>query len=312
MDLVDKLRQEASSGHVAYTEFILKLKKRSDCLFCFFEGKDDYKYYGIRIESTTKRDFEVIDCGGKEHVIAVKDLLSSKKEYRNILKGFFIDQDYDEYKSFKNIYCLPSYSIENQYSQLHVLQKILKNEFSLQEDDEDFQKVCNLFGNLQEEFHNKTKLINAWLACQNDKRNLSKTKTYLRIDTTIGHFFNSIVNENLELEFDFSGLDSLDKIQAFFPLAPIITQQEIDDKLNYFSSKNLNQVFRGKFELKFLINFLDKLKSEICKKKPHLFNKKHKCNLRFEYSNGLTNLSIYANTPGCLYIYLENLTKKAA
>ncbi len=312
MDLVDKMREEATSGHVAYTEFILKLKKRPNCLFCFFEGKDDSKYYGIRIESITKKEFEAIDCGGKENVIAAERLISSKKEYKNISLSYFIDQDYDEHIKFKNIYCLPSYSIENQYSNRIAFQKILKQEFSLKEDDEDFQKAYDLFESRQSDYHNKTCLVNAWLACQNDKRTNLGVKTHLQIDATIGNFFSSIINQDLQLSIDLSEINTLDKIQSFFPNAPIITKNELNKKLDEFKVKNKELSNRGKFELRFFVNFLERLKSEICKKQPLLFNKKHKCSLRFEYSSALTNLSIYANTPECLHQYLKGLINSPA
>mgnify|MGYP001320438155 CR=1 FL=1 len=312
MELVDKLRQEASSGHVAYTEFILKLKNRSDCLFCFFEGKDDSKYYGIRIEPLLDTEYDSIVCGGKEHVIAVENLISSKKEYKKILKCYFTDQDYEEPVKINNIYCLPSYSIENQYANKNVLQKILKHEFSLNPDEDDFSKVIGLFEKLQIEFHEKTTFINAWLACQSDKRKQLGILTHLNIDNTIGSYFNTILSQDLKLILDLSSINDLSKIQTFFPLAPLITSKELEEKLKYFKEKEHELYFRGKFQLKFFVSFLDRLKSEICKKQPALFCKKHKCNLRFEFANSLTNLSIYANTPECLYTYLKRIIKNAA
>jgi hypothetical protein len=127
MDLVEKLREESSSEHVAYTEFILKLKRKTDGLFCFFEGKDDNKYYGIRIKNITLQDFEYINCEGKENVIKVCELIAKKPEYENIKTSYFIDSDYQDSAEISNIYCLPSYSIENQYVKKSVLENILKS-----------------------------------------------------------------------------------------------------------------------------------------------------------------------------------------
>ena len=79
MSLVEKLREESSSGHVAYTEFILK-SGRDNSLVCFFEGKDDYKYYGIRIENIAQRTFSPITCGGKESLFEVCLNMFAEKE----------------------------------------------------------------------------------------------------------------------------------------------------------------------------------------------------------------------------------------
>ncbi len=312
MELIEKMREEASSGHVAYTEFILKQKKRKDCIFCFFEGNEDNKYYGIRIESTTKSDYETIVCRGKENVLIAQKLISKNPEYNRVLQGYFIDQDYDEPININKIYCLPAYSIENQYANRNVLKKILQSEFLLDIEDVDYIKTLDIFEELQNEFHTKTAFLNAWLACQNDKRKQLGIKTHLKIDSTIGKFFSSIINENLELVLDLSDIDTLEKLQSHFPDSPVITNEEIDEKLISFKDKNLEFVYRGKFQMRFFISFLDRLKSEICKKRPEKFEMKHKCSLRFEYPTSLTNLSIYAETPRCLYEYLQKVIKNAA
>lgn len=312
MDLVDKLRQESSSEHVAYTEFILKLNKRKEYLFCFFEGKDDYKYYGIRVSNICQREFEAIDCGGKENVRGVKKLIEQKVEYSAVATSYFIDQDYENHSSIPNLYCLPSYSIENQYVTKSVLDKILKNEFSLDQEDKDYQRVIDLFENLQTKFHSKVRLINAWLACQSDKRKELKIKTYLKIDNAIGSYFSSIVNPDVRSLKDLNDLNNLDTINHLFPDAPEISEEELNIKINHFKHSKEQYTYRGKFELRFFISFLDRLKTEICKKNSLLFESKHKCNQRFEYSTSLTNLSIYAETPSCLIKYLDSKKINAA
>lgn len=307
-NIVDRLREEAASGHVAYTEFILKLKNNKKTLFCFFEGKDDYKYYGLRIETTTQQRFESIDCGGKENVLEVKKLIEQKKEYKEIRTSYFIDRDYDKQINITNIYCLPAYSIENQYVTKDVLSKILRNEYSILEESNDYNKVFELFEKLRFEFHEKTLMINAWLACQNDYRRKHKIKTYLRIDDTIGNYFSSIVNAELNGIVDLSDLNDINCIENLFSNAPRIPLNELQSKMAFFKNTNNSQTFRGKFELRFFVSFLDRLKSEVCKKRPIIFEKKHKCNLRFEFVTALTSLSIYAENPQCLIEYL-NLKK---
>ncbi|CAH0998012.1 hypothetical protein EMA8858_04147 [Emticicia aquatica] len=312
MELVDKLRLEASSGHVAYTEFILKLKRRTDSLFCFFEGKDDFKYYGVRIQSATKKDFESIVCEGKENVISVKRLIDSKKEYKKVLTSYFIDQDYESAIKIKKVYCLPSYSIENQYCNKYVLQKILKHEFSIEDDDKDYETVQNLFVELQTKFHRETLFLNSWLACQSDKRKDNGIQNYLHIDSTVGSLFTNIINQNLEFVLDLECINSIEKLKSYFPHSTSISEEELNNKIIFFEKRNKEIEFRGKFELRLFISFLDRLKSEICKKQSTVFEKKHKCSLRFEYATFLTNLSIYANTPKCLLEYLDEIIKEAA
>ncbi|MDA3883965.1 MAG: DUF4435 domain-containing protein [Candidatus Delongbacteria bacterium] len=304
MTLIEKLREESFSGHVAYTEFVLKQKKKKNFLFCFYEGKDDNKYYGIRIEVHAQRDYEHIYCGGKENVIKVKKLISKKREYVGSNISYFVDKDYGDNISKNELYCLPCYSIENLYANTNVLKKILKNEFDLKEQDEDYNKVLVIFKKLKLQFIKKTTFINAWLACQNDKRKIAGINTYLKIEKKIGAYFQSIICHNLKIKTNYDDLNDLEKIQSIFQDSPIISQKELNMKIKSFTNDECESNFRGKFQLSFFICFLDKLKSEICKKKSLIFQKKHKCSLRFEYSTSLTNLSIYAETPSCLIDYL--------
>ena len=305
MNLVDKLREESSSEHVAYTEFILKLKRKTDRLFCFFEGKNDIKYYGIRIKNITHQDFEYINCEGKENVIKVYELISKKPEYENIKTSYFIDSDYQAPLEITNIYCLPSYSIENQYVKKSVLKNILNSEFSLDDEDIDFKKVLTLYDSLSSKFHEESTPINAWLACQSDKRIENGIKTHLKIDSTIGSYFKTLIKSKMSEISDLSDLKSWSKINSMFPKSLPLTEDEINVKIDSFKKIDQSNYFRGKFELAFFIDFLSKLQSEICSKSSTIFKSKLRCSLRFEYSTALTNLSIYAETPVSLILYLE-------
>lgn len=312
MDIAEKLRGESSSGHVAFTEFILKHKSQNDSLFCFFEGKDDPKYYGIRIQGIIQKNYISIDCEGKENVILVKKLIEARKEYNAAPVAYFVDRDYDEHIKLKNLYCLPSYSIENQYVSKNVIEKILSQEFSLKSDDIDFNLVMQVFLSLSSEFHNKTKFINAWLACQNDIRKSIGMNTRLKIDNMIGKYFKSPIVGSLSGVSDYSDLNKLEKIEGLFPDAPKITLEEVLAKINTFNEQELLVLFRGKFELAFVVNFLEKLKSEIGRSSPVMFSKKCRCSLRFEQPTFLTMISIYANTPQCLVSYLKERAKLVA
>tara|TARA_B100000378_G_C18035096_1_gene408814 strand:- start:22 stop:960 length:939 start_codon:yes stop_codon:yes gene_type:complete len=312
MDLAEKLRQESYSEHVAYTEFILKLKNNTQGLFCFFEGKEDNKYYGIRIKNITQREYKGIVCGNKDNLIKLEKLISTKEEYTDIDKLYFIDKDFSVNCSFDNIYCLPSYSIENEYSKIEVLRNILINEFSLDTEHPDFQKVIDYFNKTREEFHANTLLLNSWLSCQNQIREETENSTRLNIDQKVGDYFKNPVNTDLNTISDFSDLDTKEKIEAIFNEAPKVDSEVLNNEIAKFEQSDCYSTFRGKFELRFFISFLSRLQGEICKKEPELFDEKHKCSLKFEYPSALTSLSIYALTPECLIEYLNTQRKNVA
>lgn len=312
MDIVNKLIAESNSVQTYYTEFILKLNKNNNDLFCFFEGRDDNKYYGIRIRNYTERNYDFVCCDGKENVLDLESLLSSKEEYKNLDLLYFVDMDYSAKIENPKIYTVPSYAIENQYTYESSLKSILETEFSLSDTHSDYTRVLDLFKDLQDNFNNKTLLLNSWLACQSDLREQNNPKNYLNIDNTVSSYFNNPVKTNLVHLKDLSDLDSKDKIESLFSNAPKIDNEILQSKLDYFQQANKNCVFRGKFQFAFFISFLSRLKEEICKKDSTLFDTKHKCTLRFEYSTALTTLSSYASTPECLTEYLKSKRKNVA
>jgi len=309
MDIVEKLRQETLTPHVAFTEFNLKLKKKEGFLFCFFEGKDDHKYYGIRVSNTCHREYDHIACGGKEGVIRLKEMIQQKAEYKNIPIAYFIDKDYGERNEIEDIYCLPTYSIENQYANLEVLSKILIGEFSLSEEDHDYETAISLFNSLQSKFHEDVTFINAWLACQNDNKKAFGVNTYLQIDSKIGNYFKAVVLPDLKNIKCLSELNDLETLQSIFSDAPHVELNKLSEKINLFKKEKPECIYRGKFEMLFFICFLNRIKEEMGKKKGSIFRVKHKCSLRFENKTVLTSLSIYAITPKCLSEYLTSFRK---
>ncbi len=305
-DLIDILREESESEHVAFTEFALVYKKDANILYCFFEGSDDKKYYGLRIIHIAERDFKDFTCGGKDAVIKAFKLVKSKEQYKKAETLFFVDKDYGEIVPDGAIYTTPCYSVENFYTSTHVFVSILKNEFNIKEHDRDFEVALELYGKLQSLFHKRLILFNSWLLCQYEIRRRDGINTYLRIDDAIDNIFRKIVNDDLSGISDFRELNDINCIENdLFPDAPKVDTEVLKEKIDYFKESNMQKLFRGKFEMKFFISFLQKLKNDICKKSPTMFSQRYKCNLRFEYCNALSLLTQYADTPECLKSYLK-------
>ncbi len=304
--LIDILRDESESEHVAFTEFALSYKKDDNILYCFFEGIECKKYYALRIKHFTGKSHNDFSCGGKESVLKAYNLVAAKKEYKMDNMLFFIDRDFDAPYKNRDVYMTPYYSIENFYASIDALKDILRNEFNLKKGDKDFLVVIDMYRKLQFEFHEKTTILNSWLACQNDIKKKKGIKTHLNIDQHIEKYFKKIVNNDLTSVDKFSDLNNVDFLEnSIFIEAPKVDKKLLNKKILSFKRSVKEKVFRGKFELRFLVSFLNRLKDEICKKKPTQFSKRHKCNLRFEYCNALSVLTQYAETPDCLIDYLK-------
>jgi hypothetical protein len=314
---VEYLKEEANSEHTFFTEFALAYNKETRNLYCFYEGHDDPKYYSIRIRNITDNNNCLgFYCAGKNNVINAFKLISQKSEYNLNRILFFIDKDFSEIEEEKNIYCTPVYSIENFYTNENALENIIVDEFRIKKitngkPDKDYTKIFKLYNSLLKKFHLSTRYFNVWLACQNDIRIEKNETKRLNIDNNVKEYFRNIVSPDLKSISDFADLNDLTKIESLFPEAYKIDEKQIKMKLITFKKLDGSKYFRGKFELKFMISFLDRIKNELGVKKSRIFNKKYKINLALEYSSSISLLSQYAITPECLKKYLE-IIKNAA
>jgi len=313
---VDYLLSEANSKQTFFTLFVQSYKKDTKNLYCFYEGKDDTKYYRIRIENfSNNSNIEWFHCEGKENVIGAYEMIKERKEYDLNRLLFFIDKDYSEPIQDKNIYCTPYYSIENFYTQREVVEKIFQDEFKLiknSSENNDYNRALQIYDELLLKFHNETIFLNAWLACQNDKRIIKAEKRRLNIDDKLKSYFSNIVYDDLINISDFTDLKNIESLKNIFPDAYDISETEINDKLEEFRNKDGTKFFRGKFELKFLVSFLKRIKEELGKRNSVIFSQKYSgININIEFSSAISSLSQYAETTECLIKYLEKFKNAA-
>ncbi|NER38345.1 MAG: DUF4435 domain-containing protein [Oscillatoria sp. SIO1A7] len=293
---VDELRAARGKAVAVFTEFTRLYKKHDEsALYCFFEGEDS-KYYGIRIKNVVRPEkYEFLSCKGKDGVLGIYKMLSSRKYYDRARKAYFVDKDFDKSIDEIGIYETPCHSVENFYTSIECFKNILKSEFHLTEADENFERSVKLYIKLQEQFHNSVELLNAWIACHINRSsglnvsdiNFSKL---VRIDLT-----KASVNY------------TLDDLCNKFPHLPAISQQELDAKKVELRAKVRQKSFRGKFEIEFLFSFLHKLINEANEKSSPYFTRKIKVVLKLSRGNTISDLSQYADTPKCLYSYLDSL-----
>ena len=137
---LEYMKNATRSIEVKYEEFInLRAMYKDTRIYCFYEGKDDCKYYFPEISNYTDKEIIDFDCGGKENVYYIHGKVSeSNSEEEKML--FFIDHDFDEDNiRHEDIYCTPCYSIENFYMNQRFFKLFFKyqlriDEYSSEED----------------------------------------------------------------------------------------------------------------------------------------------------------------------------------
>lgn len=302
---VESLRKARNSGQAVFIEFTKAYSKEANTVFCFFEGKDS-AYYRLRI--TTRigvDDYKKYCCGGKKGVLDAQRLITNKSQYSTALLAFFIDRDFDDsiYSSgIQEVYETPCYSIENLYTSIECFSKILKDEFSLTEEDEDFQRCINLYNELIQEFFQKTETLNTWLACQKDKG--------VKLNLSSYDIFDFIRLNLYEKNNRVQVLYNLEKLYTVFSDSIHLGEDELAAKLCQLKQLEPHKSFRGKFGLQFFIKFLNKLSEDACSRNRRLFTEKLNVSLNVSVDNALSFLSHYADTPKCLINYLDSVRFK--
>ncbi len=300
MNLVDKLRESRESANVAYQTFAKHIRENKNGLFCFFEGKDS-PYYHLRIKQVFEGKYYPIKCGNKDKVLKVFKLIDYHNVYDKYKKAFFIDRDFDPPESNPRIYETPCYSIENHYTSVVVFGEILKSEWGFSEVDEDYKRCVELYQSLQIQFHAAVQLFNAWYACLIDKKHELKQQTGVSLENKLPKEFVEISLNGVTFDYDFA------KIQTKFPDALQVTKVEINQKSAQFDTQDKRLVFRGKYELKFMLTVMDELLKDASPKKP---NKDRKyVSKPFKYSithpQAINQFSQYAETPIELTQYIQ-------
>jgi hypothetical protein len=236
-------------------------------------------------------------------------LITGKEEYKKYKLGFFIDRDFDQSIGSVDppIFETPCYSVENFYVSISVFKEILVNEFHLSQNDELFDKLTDLYEERQKEFHNAILLFNAWYSCLVDKKEKEKINTGVKLDEKLPNGFVHINLDKVTANYD------LEKIKSFFPDAIQVDAKVLEDKMLFLKNLEMHKVFRGKYELDFLIRIIKDILNDSRNRRKYAASK-----ISFSFGDGsalshqqvMNIFEAYAETPQSLLDYLEATVKR--
>lgn len=259
-NILDIMSENQYTAQSAYLDFTQRTKLYNTHVFCFYEGVDDSKYYKSRIE--TKFDnikIVKIIAGGKSELIKLLKKIQKEKK-RNVCMMFFVDRDFDksiyshpnlyEIEDVEDIYETECYSIENYYVSEYTLGKILDNEFSIMEDQEDYKKCIKDFNILLNEYNEIMLDFNAILFAYKRKKGFSNKLSFS--DRKLKDFAKISLGQ-VKKSNNYQGV-----------IVRLLEESKIDKREFNISKKmlmrnNMTNVFRGKNQLEFLVKFVDLL-----------------------------------------------------
>jgi len=267
--------------------------------YCFYEGKDDCKYYNTKFDEKSI-NIQHFDCKGKYKLLQFKEYMDERYSVpENIL--YFIDKDYDdkiindkylELKNDKKIYITPCYSIENFYTIEDVLKKIIVNEYKYTICCNQYDELLNKFISLKSEYHSIIQNVNYWYATYRyfSEKEIISVKILLS-DLNLNNYFDV----DKELEHIIERANLLTFLESKLDSLPIDFNKKYDEIKNKFTNNCCD--FRGKFELHFLERFLLRIREH------NAYN-----SFYVDKSNILSNLSQYAIKPTCFDEFIINQT----
>jgi hypothetical protein len=299
--LIEEMRQGRTNYQSVYLKFIGDKNQHHSHVFCFYEGEDG-KYYNQRIFSKFSVDNVVTYIvGNKKNILDILKRINSDEIYKDVCTMFFIDRDYDEsnLNISENLFETPCYSIENLYSQRECLKKILLSEFSLNPYEKDFQKCIDDFEKREKEFYSIIMEFNSLLYLNNKKSNNCQ---FSRIET------NKIVDIDIESTLKLKNKEKYQEAINKIKEELNAKDEEIQNSIEELIKKgNYSLNFRGKNQLDFFVEFLNKLKC--LRKEGKYFETKYDVKLNIT-NNRLSELSQYAVTPPQLEKFLTEQNLK--
>lgn len=266
-----------------------------ETIYCFVENYDQF-FYPHRVQDITGRKAESIPCDGKKNVIKTFSLISSKPEYSEYHTRYFVDADFDDNSTLdKHIYITPCYSIENFYVDSSVVGKILETEYHIRrvENKDKFNAAIEVYNRELEKFHNCVLLFNAWY--RTVKRKGLAKENNVNLDDSFPTGMITVEINNIKQNY------TLDDICDRFPDAPSVTDQEVNDNIDY-----LRQDFgrlRGKYEIQFLDVFFQFLNKDAKDKRLFTIFKK---GVSIDRKRIISNFDHYVDTPADMREYIIN------
>ena len=303
--------------------------------YAFIEG-NDAPFYTISCENILGKDKTYfIRCDGKKNAIELVEYLylHSEESYRNSNFFALVDNDYGletiKYEVVYKIYQTPCYSFENLYLGQHTFKKILNHIFHTSH----FGLFSNDYGTNMQNYESR---LNDYiqLILIIDKK-YHATRISKALNEGLPNYKSDFISlKNLKVEIDKVYIKSNHTINDCFdnkkfPIESCYTDTSfIKAEIKYLDKSVWENVkiIRGKFLIKFLAEYLNKLKVEFCNNSSgYCFSQRatlkasgtvsknlfYKCNYQADDVSILSVLAQYAEQPECLINFLKNIRDSA-
>ncbi len=306
MNRVEKLQEETGSVASLWVQYkqikqFAKKNKKAYDLFCFYEGKDDCKFYNVKLKELGKKITHFV-CYSKSNVLKFRKYMKKNHKEMNDV-AYYVDKDFDDkinYNQYveltkaKDLYITPCYSIENFYTTGEVFDQILLNEYGYTICDPTYIKLKDKFITLKKGFHEYIKKINYWYATYKYFYIINQIEFEIKLsDFNLGRYIDIDLKNNKIIIKSIEKISLLDSLEEKLKPMPNTFPSKMKEITRLFIDDDLE--FRGKMELFFLSKLIDKIN-------------KDKGYKDFSVSNNIiSNIVQYTDLPKCLRDFIKSL-----
>jgi len=301
MSFVDVLRTARTSAATVYQQFLIDNPKWFNHVFAFLEGHDDPSFYFRPLTEylPNPKTLHFYKCGNKREVYATYEKISRRGDVQNITL-FFVDKDLSDilmetYPESQNIYVTDYYSIENYVVEEYIVSASIIETFHLQYNSVnlDPNSLVSIFLRERVKFYEIMRPLMAWIIyCrrngyqpQLDNIDLNRIFTW---------------SNNVEI---FQSPNMVNLYQHLEECCQIEIGTTDDNSVSLIEKEisllEAKTYIRGKFELWFLVKFLDKLILALGR------TEKLKVRTRISETTALSILGPRARVPLSLYNFIE-------
>jgi hypothetical protein len=299
-NIVDHIRAKRDIPQVALQNYMTLRSKTPNIVVCVFEGPEDYPYYDTII-SRVNENFEYAPfiANGKDQVLGLRKILSERNGTPDAKVAFFIDHDFDGYKTYSpagNTYCTDGYSIENNLCSTTILSKLLSVEYMCVKagDTSRIDPIITKIEDRLQEFHSSMHEAN--LAIFIARKTGIKLRNIQNLITKYLTIKIESISKNNESHLELIGWPDHEDFSA------LQTHHSSD-----FAKLEPRKSWRGKFILSTYIELLHQIKEDRCSEKPELFDKK--CKIKFNPKGDvIRTLALLSPIPSCLRSFVLHIS----
>jgi hypothetical protein len=243
--------------------------------------------------------FHPLVVDGKDQVLGLHRLIHSSTVHDKSKQRYFVDNDFDGLRGAplsSDIYCTPTYSIENLLVSSVILSALLKGEFRCSDETgiDEVRKVVDRFESLLSDFieHFRKANLRIYFARKNARK-------IVNIEERLGRYVKCKIDAIVSVHDD-------NLLSTLIPIEPTPDEVSLQGVELEFSKLSPQHSWRGKFFFAFFRQFLTLLKEDRCSQAPTLFSQR--VSISFNPSGDIVRvLTGMIEIPPCMRKFVEDM-----